>query len=449
MDVNASVADRKVLAEKNAQLEDMVAQLTKKLNEVELSKAETEKKAKKMEAEVKTLKKTKGFTPSLEGLQVPKVEGDVKPASKKDDTKPKHPTSAYLLYSNAHREQARAANPELSFGDLTKVLSDMWKNASTEDKSTFEAQAATDRARYQAEMVKYNKEQEKKKAEEKALELLHERQEQELAMTLLKQYQEFVKETAEEAKGGKAEADPNKPKRNLSAFMFFSTETRKAKMEKGVDASFTELSKLIGEEWGKLSAAKKKKYEKMAEADAERYRAEMEVYNSGKAAEAAAAAAAEAERASAERTQAQALVKEMRNETEAKKLLKEHKKAEEAERKAVREEKKAKKAAKAGMPKRPATAYLLWCNANRENMQARHPGAGFTDMTKLLAEAWKGIDQEERAVFQGRAEVEAARYQQEMAAYRAEHPDATSSLMESGSCSGSVMGDDEVSSAMP
>ena len=32
-----------------------------------------------------------------------------------------------------------------------------WKNASAEEKSTFEAEVATDRARYQAEMVKYNK----------------------------------------------------------------------------------------------------------------------------------------------------------------------------------------------------------------------------------------------------------------------------------------------------
>ena len=63
----------------------------------------------------------------------------------------------------------------------------------------------------------------------------------------------------EEEGSAKAEADPNKPKRALTAYMFFSTETRKAKMDKGTEASFTELSKMIGEEWGKLSAAKRKK----------------------------------------------------------------------------------------------------------------------------------------------------------------------------------------------
>ena len=47
-----------------------VAELTQKLTEVELSKAEMEKKAKHFETEIKTLKKTKGFTPVLEGLQV-------------------------------------------------------------------------------------------------------------------------------------------------------------------------------------------------------------------------------------------------------------------------------------------------------------------------------------------------------------------------------------------
>jgi hypothetical protein len=47
-----------------------IDELTKRLTEVELSKTQTEKKAKKFEAEVKTLKKTKGLTPSFEGIQV-------------------------------------------------------------------------------------------------------------------------------------------------------------------------------------------------------------------------------------------------------------------------------------------------------------------------------------------------------------------------------------------
>ena len=39
---------------------------------------------------------------------------------------------------------------------------------------------------------------------------------------------------------------------------------------------------------------------------------------------------------------------------------------EEAGRKAARDMKKAKKAAKAGMPKRNASAYLLWCQVGLE-----------------------------------------------------------------------------------
>jgi hypothetical protein len=58
-------------------------------------------------------------------VQVSKIEGDTKSVSKKDESKPKQPATAYLLYCNAHREQARAANPDVSFGDLTKVLSEM------------------------------------------------------------------------------------------------------------------------------------------------------------------------------------------------------------------------------------------------------------------------------------------------------------------------------------
>ena len=79
----------------------------------------------------------------------------------------------------------------------------------------------------------FSQEQDKKKEEDKALEFLHSKQEQELAMQLLKQYQAFMKENQEGEDGAKPgkEVDPNKPKRSLTAFMFFSTETRKQKID--------------------------------------------------------------------------------------------------------------------------------------------------------------------------------------------------------------------------
>jgi len=449
VDVNAVMSERKVLAEKNTALENQIDELTKRLTEVELSKTQTEKKAKKFEAEVKTLKKTKGFTPSLEGIQVSKIEGDTKSVSKKDESKPKQPATAYLLYCNAHREQARAANPDVSFGDLTKVLSEMWKTVGEEEKSTLEASLNEGRARYQSEMVKYNKEQDIKKEEDKALEFLHSKQEQELAMQLLKQYQAFMKENQEGEDGAKSgkEVDPNKPKRSLTAFMFFSTETRKLKIDQGVPIAFAELSKLVGEEWNKLSAPKRKKYDKLAEADQLRYAGEMELYTLKKAAETEAAKAVEATRLTSDKVAAAKLMVEHKKEGEAMKLLKEHKKVEQASNKAVRDEKKAKKAARAGMPKRGATAYLLWCSANRANVKERHPEASFTDMTKLLAEAWKTISVEEKAVFKAHAEVDTRRFHTEMAAYKEENGES-SSMIESGmsSVSGSVAGDEEVSS---
>merc|ERR1711957_1154980 len=62
---------------------------------------------------------------------------------------------AYLLYQNANRAQFKAKNPELSFGDLAKYTSQMYKTITTEEKSMWESKALEDKLRYQMELTSY------------------------------------------------------------------------------------------------------------------------------------------------------------------------------------------------------------------------------------------------------------------------------------------------------
>lgn len=49
-------------------------------------------------------------------------------------------------------------------------------------------------------------------------------------------------------------------------------------------------------------------------------------------------------------------------------------------------------------PRRPTTAYLLFCQQNRDKLRAANPGMSFLDITKELGQQWTQLDEEERQV---------------------------------------------------
>lgn len=82
-------------------------------------------------------------------------------------------------------------------------------------------------------------------------------------------------------KGDKAKRkkkDPNAPKRNLSAYMFFAKDKRTDLVKKYPKDKITDIAKRLGEKWGKLTSDDKKKYESKAAKDKERYLKESKAY---------------------------------------------------------------------------------------------------------------------------------------------------------------------------
>ena len=88
-------------------------------------------------------------------------------------------------------------------------------------------------------------------------------------------------------KGGKkkkpkAKKDPNEPKRNLSAFMIFSKETRGDVLEKNPGFALGDVGKELGRRWREMDAETKKTFDAKA-ADAKvAYEAAMKEYKAGK-----------------------------------------------------------------------------------------------------------------------------------------------------------------------
>lgn len=78
--------------------------------------------------------------------------------------------------------------------------------------------------------------------------------------------------------------DPNKPKRGKSSYLFFCMDERPKVAKEHPNMGAKEITSELGLRWGKLKEKDQKavkKYEKMADADKERYAKEMEAYASG------------------------------------------------------------------------------------------------------------------------------------------------------------------------
>merc|ERR1719217_290651 len=180
-----------------------------------------------------------------------------RPASEAASVKPKKALSAYFIWLN---EVGRKDIIAKQFGGsgkdvaaIAKAAGVAWGAMSDADKKPWNEKAEKDKERHANEM---------------------------------KTYVPSESSEPKKKKGKKGKKDPNKPKRGLSAYFFFGKDVRADVIKnecKGDGSKVTEVMKAIGVRWGKVDAKGREKYEKLAEADKERYAKEMAEYkkNSG------------------------------------------------------------------------------------------------------------------------------------------------------------------------
>ena len=77
----------------------------------------------------------------------------------------------------------------------------------------------------------------------------------------------------------KKEGKEAKPKRGLSAYVFFCRDKRPEVVKKYPDLKFGEVGKKLGEMWRDLDDSKKEPYKQKEIKDKERYRNEMSKVN--------------------------------------------------------------------------------------------------------------------------------------------------------------------------
>lgn len=63
--------------------------------------------------------------------------------------------SPFIIFNKENREKIKEANPDVTFGELGKLIGNAWKALDPTQKLIYEEKASVDKQRYQTEMDKY------------------------------------------------------------------------------------------------------------------------------------------------------------------------------------------------------------------------------------------------------------------------------------------------------
>ncbi|KAJ1649584.1 Non-histone chromosomal protein 6 [Dispira simplex] len=75
--------------------------------------------------------------------------------AKKDPNAPKRALAAYMFFSKDVRERVKQENPDASFGEIGRILGDMWNKMPAEKRQPYDALAEADKKRYEQEKASY------------------------------------------------------------------------------------------------------------------------------------------------------------------------------------------------------------------------------------------------------------------------------------------------------
>lgn len=185
---------------------------------------------------------------------------------------------------------------DCSFGEKTKIISESWGKLTDDQKIEYNTKAADDKVRYEKELKQLERKgwfkdsngkdsrdlyKPKKIKNADGEEVIVEPKPPKSKKTLkVKMTREERKEwrikKREEEQKKLEDREIAKPKRPLSAYVFFSNANRERIIKKFPDIKITEIMRQSGEDWKKLTEEQKKKFDPMIEKDKARFDKEME-----------------------------------------------------------------------------------------------------------------------------------------------------------------------------
>jgi len=157
------------------------------------------------------------------------------------DEGPKKPVTAYSIFlkqMNAQMKNMPKFNA-LTLAERAKVISESWAKLTDDQKQQYVEMANADKERYKREV----------KAKDG--------------------------KTAKKAAPPVPEDKGVQPKKPMAAFFHFGNQNRAKLWKENPDLKVTEIAKLNGEQWAKLTAEERKPFDKLHEEDVKRHEREM------------------------------------------------------------------------------------------------------------------------------------------------------------------------------
>lgn len=344
-----------------------------------------------------------------------KAAAEEKKSKKKDVNAPSPAVTAYVYFREANKDkESETDNEKTNWREL-------WKECKGDERQKFVDMAALDKKRFEKENEPYQIKLAEKLSEDKALKMFYEKQKQDLAMEFYEAHINAKNILDEKNKSKKKVKDPDAPKRPLSNYMYFTQDRRAQVVETNPNASVTEVSKILGEEWSKLNKGKggkkgTKKFDDLAAKDKARYDKEKDVYDALKATRKLTLEQEQEEQLQQDKEEAMKLMNEIREE---------QLKAAAAEAMDVTEpapQDKKKKERKAG-PKKACSAYIFFSVQNRAQIKASMPGT--TTNQELMAEIgkqWKALPDAGKKPYEELAVKDKERYSKEALSLKEANP---------------------------
>ncbi len=182
---------------------------------------------------------------------------------KSDPNAPKRALSSFMLFGNKNRAAIKAANPDIAFGAVGRILGEQWRALTPEEKAPYEAEAAAAKAAY-AEATKAYMESDERKIWEQ---------------DMMEEFGQIPGVKKAKAKKARAPKKEKKPKRARSAYAYFNQQERANIQAANPDATFAQMAGLLSAAWKDLPAADKQPFVDLAEQDKTRAAEEKAAWN--------------------------------------------------------------------------------------------------------------------------------------------------------------------------
>jgi hypothetical protein len=165
-------------------------------------------------------------------------------APEKGEKKIKRPLTAYMFFSKEQRPLLKAANPELGFGAIGKLVGENWRNLADNKKGKYQKQTDLDKERYEREK---------------------------------KEHPELVAVTKSKnpRAAKKLQLGPKKP---LTSYMFYMQQERPSVISDHPEYKFSDIGKEVGRRWKALDSDEKQTFQKQADEAKAKYKIDFETW---------------------------------------------------------------------------------------------------------------------------------------------------------------------------